>query len=370
MSPPVAKDTAIVIPARNEEARIGACLSALSAQASARVSVILVVNNTTDRTIDIARAVAIRSGLDMTVVDLKLSPSEGVGTARKFGCDHALRTMPDLRYLLTTDADCITAPNWVARNLAHLQIVDVVCGKVDLIADEAEILDGMNRKLAERESVYRGLVQDIYATYSTSSTDISGTHGEAAGASLSFGKPAYLAVGGFAPIVCGEDRRIVRSFRRAGYEVRHASDVTVRASCRLSGRATGGMSDALRARFNGTDYLIDDCLPPADWLVRQAVRKALGPWPPYVPAHLRLNVQDLPRHIKLLRNFNNSERLISASNALAAALPSFEFGMPTPDKRSAIIPNDPDLRARTATDQCMPITTETNGSGKPTSKGA
>ena len=52
------RDIAVIIPARNEEDRIGPCLTALAGQCSARVTVILVVNNTVDRTSDIARETA------------------------------------------------------------------------------------------------------------------------------------------------------------------------------------------------------------------------------------------------------------------------------------------------------------------------
>jgi len=368
MTRPITKDTAIVIPARNEEARIGACLTALAGQGNAMV--ILVVNNTTDRTGSVARDIAARFGLDLTVLERTLPSYAGVGTARRIGCDHALQTMPALRYLLTTDADCIVAPDWIARNLAHLQTVDAVCGKVDLIQAEADILDGMDPHLATLEGTYRALVQDIYARHAPGCADISGTHGEAAGASLALSKAAYLAVSGFAQVRCGEDRRIVRELRTASYKVRHADDVKVQASCRLTGRAVGGMSDALMARISGMDYLVDDCLPSANWLVRHAARKTLGPWSPHVPARFRLHVQDLPRHIEILENFENSERLISASIVPAAATPCSHLGMPAPDKGSAIPLADPDLQTCRAPEGRMSVTTQTNGSAIPTAKGA
>lgn len=322
------KDTAVIIPARNEEARIGACLIALARQDAARVTVILTVNDTTDRTAEVARDTAHCHGLHLVVLERTLAPVQGVGTARRIGCDHALRNMPELRYIVTTDADCIVAPDWIARNRAHLERVDAVCGKIGLIAEEAGILDGMDRHLATLEGTYRKLVQQFYERHAPGGADVAGTHGEAAGASLAFIKAAYLAVGGFAPMKCGEDRRIVRALRSAGHRVHHADDVTVQASCRLNGRAGGGMSDALKARIGRLDYMIDDCLPPADRLVRHAVRKTLGPWPPQVPTRLRLKVRDLPHHIRILENYRNSDRLTSVSNAPAGALPSPDLGRP------------------------------------------
>ena len=83
MTRPAAKDTAIVIPARNEEARIGACLTALAGQGNAVV--ILVLNNTTDRTGSVAHDIAARHDLDLAVLERTL-PS-GVGAAPPGGSD-------------------------------------------------------------------------------------------------------------------------------------------------------------------------------------------------------------------------------------------------------------------------------------------
>ena len=169
----------------------------------------------------------------------------------------------------------------------------------------------MDPHLAELEGIYRALVQDIYARHAPGCVDIADTHGEAAGASLAFTRTAYLDVGGF-----------------------------------------------------------DDCLPSANWLVRQACGKTLGPWPPHVPARFRLHVQDLPRHIEILENFENSERLISASIVRAAATPCSHLGMPAPDKGSAIALADSDPQTCRAPEERMSVTTQTNGSAIPTAKGA
>lgn len=324
-------DTAVVIPARNEEARIGACLAALAGQGGLPFRVILAVNNTTDRTAAAACEAAGRLDLALTVLELCLPPGAGVGTARRIGCSHALCSLPQLRYLLTTDADCIVGPFWLERNIAHLGEVDAVCGKVDPIATEAGILSGMDPQLAELEGRYRALVQDFYARHAPGCADLAGTHGEAAGASLAFTRAAYLAVGGFAPLRTGEDRHIARRMRERGLALRHADDVTVEASCRLTGRASGGMSDALKARIGGSDYMIDDCLPPADWLIRRAGSGRLGSWPPQIPARSRLWVRDLPRHIETLETCRNSGLTVVGPEVLAAAMPWSRPGLEAPE---------------------------------------
>ncbi len=199
MSPITIKDIAIIIPARNEEGRIVTCLSALAGQCRARVTVILAVNNTSDRTIDTARDTAARHGLHLAVLERALSANQSVGTARRIGDDHALQNTPDLRYLLTTDANCIVAPDWIARNIANLKTVDAVCGKVDLTAGEADILESM-------AGIYRQLVQDIYARRSPGCADIGGIGGSPR-------KWAFPAQGGQGPgqniEICRRQVRII-----------------------------------------------------------------------------------------------------------------------------------------------------------------
>lgn len=138
------RDVAVVIPARNEAGRIADCLGALSGQASERLAVVIVVNNTDDGTAAIARAAAGRRGLAAEVVEVELSEGQGVGTARRIGVEHALALMPRLSYVLNTDADCLPAPDWVARNLAQMSWADLVCGQVAAIESEQHLLAAMN----------------------------------------------------------------------------------------------------------------------------------------------------------------------------------------------------------------------------------
>ena len=297
------KDIAVVIPARNEQQRIPACLRALAGQMPDRVTIFVVINNTTDETRNEAVRVRDETGADISLDSFTMDKGLGVGTVRRRGFDNAISRMPHLEYLLTTDADCIVAPDWIAQSVDALRESDAVCGRVELIAHEAGILADMDHKLARLEGEYRQLVQMFYADFAPGMHNIAGTHGEAAGASLGFTRRAYIAVGGIAAIACGEDRDIVRRLRIARHSVCHSSAVRVSASCRLDGRALGGMSDALRARISGTDYYVDDCLPQADWLISRCKTRKLGPWPPLVARHDRVHVSQLARNIQRLTAF-------------------------------------------------------------------
>ncbi len=178
------KDTAIIIPARNEAQRIGDCLTALAPQCNDRVRVILVVNNTDDDTAKIAKAAAGRLGLDLTVLDLTFPPGMGVGAARRRGCAVALEQMPHLRQILTTDADCRVSPDWVALSIQHLQRFDALCGRVTLNPEEAACLAQQDPMLEAHEMAYRRLVLTLYARHAPNCADLQGSHGEAPGASL------------------------------------------------------------------------------------------------------------------------------------------------------------------------------------------
>ena len=287
--------TAIVIPARNEARRIGACLAALQPQLTPACRVVLVANNCTDATV--ARARAALAEPQLQIITLKLEPGQGVGTARRIGCQAALADAPQLEHLLTTDADCIAAPDWVAANLAHLAWFDAVCGAVEPLAGESGILRGMPAEEGWNEACYRALVLEFYQMIYPEPHNPLPHHGEAPGASLGLRRAAYQQVGGFADRRTGEDRDLIRRMRQAGFSVAHVANARVAASCRLTGRARGGMADALRDRLAGTDYLIDDALPPARWLADHAARGSLPVWPPEVPANQRLRPSDLPEQI-------------------------------------------------------------------------
>ncbi len=270
-------DTAVVIPARNEARRITACIEALAAQADSALAMFIVVNNTQDETAALARDCCRDLKVQAEIAEIVLPPEHGVGTARRIGADMALRKVPRLKHLLSTDADSIVAADWIERNRAHLVAVDAVCGHIRPISSEIDNLTGMDPVLSDMESDYRALVLRFYGHYAPDGSSASNHHGDASGASLGFRVEAYRDVGGFSNMRCSEDRDIARRLKAIGRTVRHAEDVTVRTSLRLRGRAPGGMSDALRARTCGGSYTIDESLPPAEWLWLH--RSNLPIWP-------------------------------------------------------------------------------------------
>jgi glycosyltransferase involved in cell wall biosynthesis len=299
MRVPEKVNTVVIIPARNEEQRIAGCLHALAHQCEG-AAIVIVANNCTDRTVEIARATGNELDLSVEIHDCTIDPVGGVGKARRLGCDDAQTRWPGVQYLLTTDADCLVAADWVERSRFHLTEVAAVCGQVLPMASELTVLAEIEVTPAEMEARYEALVMAFYRRFNPGPCGLDGDHGCAAGASLGVRADAYHRVGGFHDIGIGEDRDIVRRLKAAGFGVRHAADVRVAASCRLDGRTGGGMAEALRVRATRTAYLIDDALPPARMMIKAARTGDLGHWPLQVAPHQRLRACDLAPEIALL----------------------------------------------------------------------
>lgn len=314
----------VVVPARNEEGRIAECLAALAAQSVKGLAAVLVANNCSDKTIQRALAVADATGLRLEILDCTLNAWEGVGTARRLGCARALQVWPGAEHLLTTDADCLVAPDWIARNRSHLAHVAAVCGRVAPMGNELSVLSDIEILPAEMEGRYEKLVIDYYRHFRPDPCGLNGDHGCAAGASLAVHVWAYRAVSGFADLATGEDRDLVRRLKASGIGMLHAGDVCVAASCRLDGRAGGGMSEALRARAARTDYLIDDALPPAQALIDAAANGTLGPWPLQVAPPDRLHARELAPQIVHLDESLQAVSSTRSPRSEALSPPQFE----------------------------------------------
>jgi glycosyltransferase involved in cell wall biosynthesis len=92
----------VVIPAYNEEKYIGRCLESVRDQTyNGPLEIVVVDNNCTDRTAEIARS------MGATVV---AEPVRGIGSARQRG---ALAARGEI--IASTDADTVVPPNWLER---------------------------------------------------------------------------------------------------------------------------------------------------------------------------------------------------------------------------------------------------------------
>ena len=172
----------------------------------------------------------------------------GVGEARARGCEEALRLRPRTLMLITSDADCRVGSGSIAALRHALNKAHAAAGRVVPDPDEFAALPDQVRVHGDLEDLRDALLAEISARIRPSWHDPSPRHGQAPGALLAFRPAAYLAVGGFASMRCSEDRDIVRRLCQAGFTVAHPWDAVIVASCRIQGRAVGGMADTIARR--------------------------------------------------------------------------------------------------------------------------
>ena len=265
-----------VIPARDEAARLPRALAALRRDG---VEAVVVANGCRDATAAVARAAG------AAVIETP-ALSGGVGAARALGLAAALARGPD--WLLTTDADCTLAPGTVAALARALRAADAAFGRVvPEPAEFARLPRAVRRHgtLEDRRDALAALLAGLDAAQPWNPQPC---HGQSPGALIAWRPSAYAAAGGIEPVPCHEDRRMAAALDRAGLRVARPWDAVVTASCRLRGRAPGGMAATIAARTRAdlaaeTRALARACARLEARLARRLPRAA---WPalPGMPA--------------------------------------------------------------------------------------
>jgi glycosyltransferase involved in cell wall biosynthesis len=281
----------IAIPARNEAERLPDCLRALAAQRGvggapldlAGVAVLVLVNNSGDGTAAAARALAPALPYRLVVEEVALPPGLAhAGGARRMAMDRGAALLGrDPRpgaILLSTDADGRAMPGWLAANLvAFAAGADAVAGAIEPDPEEAASLPPALRAREARETRYAALLDEMAALVDPDPNDPWPRHAAHSGASIALTLAAYRRVGGLPAVPVGEDRALFEALIRAEMRVRHCPAARVVVSCRLQGRAAGGMADTLRQRLADADAApLDPQLEPAFLaLLRLRCRRAL-----------------------------------------------------------------------------------------------
>lgn len=236
----MALSAVVVVPARDEADRIAGCLGALAAQTIGRRAfrVIVVPDGCADDTAQRARAAGDALGLGLDIVLLQ-GPDRGPGAARRLGMERAaddlLAAGSPSGLIATTDADSEVAPDWLARQIAHLSSgVGAVAGRIELIAAERAQLPEAVLARRERDAATR--LRDVRVGEPTAE------HHHFAGASIGVSAAAYRQVGGMEPLTVLEDAAFATRLRSAGVVIRRAADVRVSTSARSKGRVDRGLS--------------------------------------------------------------------------------------------------------------------------------
>jgi glucosyl-3-phosphoglycerate synthase len=225
----------IVVPARDEEALVGACLEALADQRDVEPSayeVLLVLDGCTDATAARAAQAAERHpSLRLHVME---GPAAGVGRARRLGMDIACERLLELgrpgALVATTDADSAVEPGWLAAKLR------AAAGGARAIGGDI-VLAGADQDLARRRDARRAA---RFAALSASEPEAE--HPHFSGASIAVTAEAYRLVGGLAPRAALEDEAFERALVRAGVPIVRTTAARVATSARADGRAFRGLA--------------------------------------------------------------------------------------------------------------------------------
>ncbi len=263
----------VTIPAKDEAERIGACLRALAMQQGARAdAVVLLINNTRDQSAILARSLAPALPFALHVVEHEFPAALAcAGQARRMAMEYAAALAGREGALLTTDADGQVAPDWLARNLAHLcGGIEAVAGCVTLDPADALLIPARLHEDDAHECAYAAALDEVAALLDPDPWDPLPRHTEQSGASICTTLDAYRRAGGMPAAPLAEDRAFFTALRRVDARIRHAPEVRVAVSGRIHGRAPGGMADTIRRRLAHADTWLDDALEPAANAVRRA----------------------------------------------------------------------------------------------------
>lgn len=232
--PPTA--VGLVVPARNEEKLLPACLRSI-AVALERIdlpsTLVLVLDRCTDRTAELAER--FRDG--HAYVRVVRADEPGVGAARAAGVAALLAEHEPARlWIATSDADSEVPPDWLVRQLGYAEAgADAVLGTV-------AVTDWSEQSASVRLRYLAGYRAQL-------------GHPHLHGANLSFSARAYLAAGGFQSVPNDEDVGLVARLESSGAAIVRAADLPVVTSARRDGRAPAGFAGHLDTLTELSDAL-------------------------------------------------------------------------------------------------------------------
>jgi glucosyl-3-phosphoglycerate synthase len=234
----------VVVPARDEADRIGACLLALGSQqrvASCDYEVIVVLDGCTDGTAE--RVYEIAAELpQLRLHTVALAVSAGVGRARRIGMDLACARLEAVArphgLIASTDADSRVLEDWLA---AQLDLVErgarAIGGQIELDVSEAGGLPP--GALAARRAAAEARMNDVIAQ---APAHVTTEHHHFSGASLAVTAEAYRDCGGLPARAALEDEALELELARRAIAIHRSASVRVLTSARTDGRAPRGLA--------------------------------------------------------------------------------------------------------------------------------
>lgn len=228
----------VVVPAANEQVRIGDCLAALSLARAALLDTRRPARAATMDRLDVRIIVVLDSCVDGTAAVVDRYPGVQalhcgvgrVGAARALGVRRLLgdcSTPPGQLWLANTDADSRVPADWISRMLSYAEAgTHLVLGTV---TPDDDLDAGQRRAWLGRHRLRTG-------------------HPHVHGANFGIRADTYLALGGWPELGTGEDVALAnRATATAGLRIVRTAAIPVTTSSRLVGRAPQGFASYLSA---------------------------------------------------------------------------------------------------------------------------
>jgi hypothetical protein len=235
-------DITVVVPAADEEQRISGCLDAIGVARGhldemipeIRTSVVVVLDDCHDATAQIVSR--------FLGVQALISTARNVGAARRLGSEHALEQVatPRSAWLANTDADSQVPQDWLI-------------GMVRQANDGADVILGT---VLPGDGLHPGVEQAWFAAH-----DLSDGHPHVHGANFGIRASTYVRLGGWRPLVTGEDTDLAdRAAHVAGVHMLRSAKAPVVTSTRGYARAPHGFSSYLH-KLREADPPISPAIP-------------------------------------------------------------------------------------------------------------
>lgn len=218
----------MVVPARDEQELLPACLAALERAAGRTripVTVVVVLDACSDASAEVVAAARLPRLQRVVMIG---SDRGNVGYARDLGVRALLADYGAAGlWLANTDADSTVPPLWFRRQLNHAERGAAAVAGTVVVTDWSGHSTRTRRHYLRRYTAGHG-------------------HRHTHGANLSMSATAYLATGGFAHLAADEDVAMIGQLIAAGQPIAWAADLPVSTSARLAGRTPAGFAGHLR----------------------------------------------------------------------------------------------------------------------------
>ncbi|MEP6748066.1 MAG: glycosyltransferase [Bacteroidota bacterium] len=177
----------VIVPARNEEDNIAACLHCICQQnyPAHLFQIILVDDNSTDQTLQIANSISYEG---VQIICYKLAPIKDNPAPKKRAIEMGI-SMASGDLIVTTDADCTAGPGWLRSIAAYYDQTKNI-----FIAAPVKIKDGSSL-LSKFQALDFLTMQGI-----TAAAVFKHFHNMCNGANLAYEKRIFYEVGGFTGI--------------------------------------------------------------------------------------------------------------------------------------------------------------------------